>query len=125
MLASMDLKKKSRVCFTDFKTAFPFSIAILICKYIISAETSVFIRVGSLAEGLKALEKAVWTSIKAVIRYCSVLLATLQCVFLYSSEASKSQRTQFSQIYLFYKCRHNISLKCIHFGHSIMFPIQN
>lgn len=44
-------QKNSRVRFTVFKTAFPCSMAILICKYIISAETSVLIRVGFLAEG--------------------------------------------------------------------------
>lgn len=72
------------VCFTVFKTVFPFSMAILIFKCIISAETSVLIRIGFLAEGS---EKAVWTSTGAVIRCCSVLLATLQHVFLYLSEA--------------------------------------
>lgn len=52
------LKKKGLVvCFTGFKTFFfLFSMAILIFKCIISAETSVLIRVGFLAQGS---EKAV------------------------------------------------------------------
>lgn len=85
--ASIDGLKKNClvVWFTVFKTAFPFNMDILIFKCIISAETSVLIRAGFLAEGS---EKALWTSIEAVIRCCSVLLATLQCVFLYLSEAS-------------------------------------
>lgn len=74
---------------------FPFRMAILIFKCIISAETSVLIRVGFLAE---CSEKAVWTANEAVVRCCSVLLATLQYVFLYLLEAPKPQKTWFSYI---------------------------
>jgi len=65
-------------------------MAILMFRCIISAERPILIRVDFLA---KSSEKAVWTFIEAVIRCCSVLLATLQCVFLYLSEPSKTQRT--------------------------------